>query len=414
MKIFKKLTLLILATSFILSCGPLKKLRTVTQGKVDKTNFIEEIPFEYNNGQIFIDVEISKKKYKFIFDTGNDLTILNKNLLNEVNYKSKKVGNTITDANQAKNYSEYIALENIKLGSINFLNTGATTMNLSHFKEIYGCIEFDGIIGANLMRKAKWQIDYGKKIIRFTNNIENLTFNKKSFVFDMNSGNYGSFKIALSLNGVTEKFTFDTGYSGKISANKSLLDKINTNNNLDYTIQNGLTSIVAFGKSSGKSYYTNIQKIKFGAKEFNNQIVRFSENSSNLIGNEFLKNYVATIDWDKEKTYLDPTTEIKSETLSVFELLIAPNFIDNSIQVYNSWEDHKLDNQIEVGAKISTINNIDVSKFSREELCDFWTNKRGVIFDKETIEIELDDKSVKRNIILTKKQLLPKSVRKSL
>ena len=65
MKIFKKLTLLILATSFILSCGPLKKLRTVIQGKVDKTNFIEEIPFEYYNGQIFIDVEISKKKYKF-------------------------------------------------------------------------------------------------------------------------------------------------------------------------------------------------------------------------------------------------------------------------------------------------------------------------------------------------------------
>ena len=183
---------------------------------------------------------------------------------------------------------------------------------------------------------------------------------------------------------------------------------------IDYTIKNGIKSYSAFGKLSEKSYYAMVLKIKFCVSELNNQIVSFSENSSNLIGNEFLKNYVVTIDWDKEKTYLDPTTEIKPETLSVFELLIAPNFIDNSIQVYNTWEDHKLDNQIEVGAKISTINNIDVSKFSREELCDFWSNKRGVIFDKETIEIELDDKSVKRNIILTKKQLLPKSVRKSL
>ncbi|WP_395057730.1 retroviral-like aspartic protease family protein [Flavobacterium sp.] len=408
MKIFKKLTLLILATSFILSCGPLKKLRTVTQGKVDKTNFIEEIPFEYYNEQIFIDVEINNKKHKFIFDTGAYLTVLNEGLITDMNYKSKKIGHNITDANGNKSYSEYIEIKNIKLGNIDFLNTGATTMNLSHFKEMFGCTPFDGIIGANLMRKAKWQIDYTKKTIRFTDNIENFPSSKKTIIFDMNSGNYGNFKLDLNINGIQEKFTFDTGYSGKISANKSLLDKINTNNNLDYTIQNGLTSIVAFGKSTGKSYYTNIQKLKFGANEFNNQIVRFSENSTNLIGNEFLKNYVVTIDWDKEKTYLDPITEIESDRLNVFEILIAPNFSDNSIQVYNSWEDHKLQNQIEIGTKITAINKIDVSKFNQQELCDFWTNKKRTIFDKETIEIEINDKSVRRNVILTKKQLLPK------
>ena len=193
-----------------------------------------------------------------------------------------------------------------------------------------------------------------------------------------------------------------------------MLDKIETANTINYTIKNGIKSFSAFGKSSEKSYYAMVLKIKFGVSELNNQIVSFSENSSNLIGNIFLENYIVTMDWDKEKTYLDPITERKPHILNAFEILIAPNFSDNSIQVYNSWEDHKLENQIEIGTKITAINKIDVSKFSQQELCDFWANKRRTIFDKETMEIEIDDKSIKRNVILTKKQLLPKPFVKSL
>lgn len=145
---------LIIATIILVGCTPLKRLKTVTQGKVESKNYYEEIPFEYYNGEIIIEVEISAKKYHFVFDTGADLTQIDDDLLHQIAYKSNKVTNTITDANNTKKKSEYITVENIQIGTINFAQTGAFVADLSHFSEMFGCLEFDGIIGSNLMRKS--------------------------------------------------------------------------------------------------------------------------------------------------------------------------------------------------------------------------------------------------------------------
>ena len=88
-----KILILIILTS---SCAPLKRLKTVTQGNVEQKSFQEEIPFYYYNNTIILEVIIDEKAYNFVFDTGNDLTSIDNDLIPIINTKSNNVSNDIT------------------------------------------------------------------------------------------------------------------------------------------------------------------------------------------------------------------------------------------------------------------------------------------------------------------------------
>ena len=56
---------------------------------------------------------------------------------------------------------EYVLLPKVTVGCVDFLNTGAAIADLKR-SSVIACLNVDGIIGANLMQKAIWQIDYEK------------------------------------------------------------------------------------------------------------------------------------------------------------------------------------------------------------------------------------------------------------
>lgn len=403
----KKHIILFFLVIIVVGCTPLKRLKTVTQGNVESKNYYEEIPFTYYNGEIIIEVEISSVKYHFVFDTGADLTQIDDDLRNQIEHKSNKVSNTITDANNTKQKSEYIAIENIKIGTINFSNTGAFVSDLSHFDEMFGCLEFDGIIGSNLMRKSNWQIDYDQKVLRFTDEISKLSTNEVVFAFKTHSGKYGPPKINLEINGQKEKFTFDTGYSGSITSNLSFFKLLNSNEKLATTSYN-YSNFSAYGKTIVKANSAYIPKVQIDDLKLHNKLINFKENGSNLIGNAFFQNYLVTLDWKNERVYLAPRHEMEDEVLKSFEVLFAPDYTDNSIRINSTWDDHQLKEKIEIGSKISTINSINVSNFNKQELCEYWNTEKKTIFNNDTIEIEVIQNGRAEKIVLTKKQLLPK------
>lgn len=398
---------LIIATIILVGCTPLKRLKTVTQGNVESENYYEEIPFEYYNGEIIIEVEISAKKYYFVFDTGADLTQIDDDLLHQIAYKSNKVTNTITDANNTKKKSEYITVENIQIGTINFAQTGAFVADLSHFSEMFGCLEFDGIIGSNLMRKSNWQIDYDQKVIRFTDEISKLSSNQVAFAFKTHSGKYGPIQINLEINGQKEKFTFDTGYTGSFTSNLSFLKLLNSDRKMATTAYT-FSNLSAYGKTIVKASSAYIPKLQMEDLKLYNKLINFKENGSNLIGNAFFQNYLVTLDWKNERVYLVPKHEIEDDALKSFEVLFSPDYTDNSIRINSTWDDHQLKEKIEIGSKIITINTVTVSNFNKQELCDYWNTTKKTIFNNDTIEIEVFQNGMAQKIVLTKKQLLPK------
>ena len=164
----------ILMTILVLqSCSTLKVSKLLKKGSVENTEFLEEIPFNYVNDLIFIDVVIKGNSYNFIFDTGAEISVIGEHIKNEVNYKNVTSyaveTSTMTSVNQ-----EFVALEDLTVGSVLFERTGAAIMDISHFDAFFGCRTVDGILGNNLMRKAAWQVDYQNKKIILSDDISKI------------------------------------------------------------------------------------------------------------------------------------------------------------------------------------------------------------------------------------------------
>lgn len=404
----KKNLLIILILSFLINgCSSLKRLKTVTQGNVIQQNYLEEIPFKFIDNQIIIEVEINNKLYPFVFDTGNDLTSIDLTLLEQIDYNSNKVTNEITDASKKTRVNEYVSIENLKIGDVEFENIGAQTSDFSHFKQINACNHYVGLIGSNLMRKAKWQIDYQNKTLKITDNIKELSIHKDATSFKTNSGNYGSADIKILLNGIEDNYTFDTGASSFISANKILFDKVNSKKQIQYTTRTGINSFTAHGFTTGTNYKSLIDNIKLKDIELTNQIVNFEKDKSNILGNDFLKHYLVTLDWKEEFFYLEKRTDFEKAEINQYELIFYPNYLKNKIEVYGYWNDNKLEKTVALGSEILSLNGIDVSNFNTSELCDFWYNSKEV-FMTETIKAIILDEGETKNTQLNRKQLLPK------
>lgn len=404
----KKLFIYTITTFLLTNCNSLKRLKNVTQGNVFENNFIQEIPFDYYEDLIFIKVFINNNNYNFLFDTGWDLTAVGNHILEDINISKVNVSGISTDAANKNIKFDYLTLENINIGTINFINIGVFSHDFTHLSERLGCLgSFDGVIGNNLIRKAKWQIDYKNKVIRISDKIEQFSIDEKSFIIPIKTKSYGHAYIDIELNGNKEKFSFDTGFSGKFQSDLKLFEKLKSDKNIEYTVKNGFSGIQANGGTSGQTFVSIIEDFKMSNIRLNNQRFDFEKGESSLIGNEFFEDFIVTIDWEEKHIFLEKQTEFTMDTLSAYELLFAPNYLKNQFQFYNTWLDYQLDEPTNLTSKILSINSIDVSDLSTIELCDLWNINNSKLLTKN-VEIEILDNGNKKKIILTKKQLLPK------
>lgn len=402
-----KLFIVVLLFLLTVSCTTLKVLKTVTQGKVKQTNYLEEIPFIYYNDIIIVALTIDGANYHFIYDTGNDLTTINGDVVDKIKTTSNNVSNETKDGNNVSTKNKYISINNITIGNINFENTGAQIFDHSIFEQILGCdLKISGILGSNLMRKAKWQIDYTNKTIRFSDKIGLLNVTNEHVALEIYARKYGSAILEMQLNGVRDDYNFDTGFSGFIAADLTVFDSLNSSNEVQHT-KSLVTTYYGNGKAVEENVDAYIKGIDMGRISRKNQIVNFSKGSPNIIGNKFWENYLVTMDWQDKQLYLKPIKEMEPGVLNQYEYKFAPNFETNKFAFYNKWNEHNLENAFSLEVEILSINGINVENLTNETLCSIWKNQKDNLLT-DVVEMEIMENGVKRKIKLTKKQLLPK------
>jgi len=400
-------TINILILLFIFSgCTTLKKLKLAKQGSIGKTNFLEEINFDYHNDLIFVKVSINNNKYNFLYDTGWDITAVSPKVVNDNSLKDTGLSHAYEDAANAKEDFRFLVLDKISIGDIPFKNIAAFTKDFSHFEKILGCIKFDGIIGNNLMRKAKWSIDYTEQIITVTDNLNQIPNLNKAIKIPIKVASYGGANIKVKLNKVDEKFKFDTGFSGAFKANHKLFKKLNQAARF-YTTKEGFTGMQATGETKGISYISLIQNLNLPNLNLNDQIVQFDKDNSSLIGNKFFKNFVLSIDWDNKMLYLNPRGKIDGSILKTYKYLFAPNYTKNRIEFYNHYPGHKFGENIAIDSEILEVNGYDVTSLSKNELCEFWSSSKEIFFTDSVSLLILED-GIHKELELIKMKLLPK------
>ena len=195
---------------------------------------------------------------------------------------------------------------------------GAVSLEMKFAKTKF-CEKLDGIIGSTLIKKAKWQIDYDKQVIRLSNDISNLITGKPEYTLNTNqpSKGWGAETIELNIDGYVSQFNFDTGNGReKIVLHPRKLEEI--------TIKNK-ESVISYGFDKSNTDYKLIaETVTIGTLKFDDQAISLQNEVGNtqLLGNRFFELFLVTIDWDQHHVYLDPIKEILSDKLIGFELVL--------------------------------------------------------------------------------------------
>lgn len=287
----QKKTILILTIFclMITNCFSQNRKQISKRGFVGSKDYFVEIPFDYIGKHIFIELVISDKKHYFLFDTGYEITSIDRETAKEINYKFKKEiefsGSSFT-----KQKVDLIELPNISISNVNFEKTYGILQDLSLIKQNYKTIKISGVVGNNLIRKTNWQIDYKKKVIRISNKTSKFHIPKTSKIVKLNNENWGLGYVDVQINTKSHKFLFDLGSSGKFTANISFSKYLNEKNTVNQELKQTFP----------------IDTIKIGEIELPNQSITLEKGVSSLIGNTFFENYLLTIDWTKNILYLTP------------------------------------------------------------------------------------------------------------
>ena len=298
----KKLLLSTFAMLLLLtSCSGLKTFKLMKSGEVEQEEFKVNIPFEYNLGMIILKVNISGEEYDFLLDTGAP-NVISKELAQKYglsNIFERKFG----DSQGQTSDLGMIKLDEISIGGINFLNTGAAVADLKQSKEV-GCLQIDGLIGSNLMRKAVWKFDYENQIITISNSVASLNISESSEKIPFLTHITGTPIIDITLNDVKEKNVIvDLGSNGDIWLSKKTFNKlVDTDPTISRTVSFGSSSSGLYGIGAKDSIqHALISDISFGDVALKNTVVKFSNEALSTIGINYFKNYDLIINWfDKE------------------------------------------------------------------------------------------------------------------
>lgn len=378
-----------------------KMLEWANQGTVTNKSYNSEIPFRYIDGYIFVDIIQNDKRYNFLFDTGAEATVIDKSIINAFQYKSSAT-TTLSGPLFTTEEVKTITLSSIYISDVEFVDTGAISIDMKFAKTMF-CDQVDGMIGSNLLKKAKWQIDYEKKVIHFSNDISNLITQEPKYTLKTNlpAKGYGTETVELNIDGNVSQFNFDTGNGRE----KIVLSPSNLSN----FITKNKNVILEYGFSKSALDYKLLAKsVTIGDLKLNNQTINFQREvkKEQLLGNLFFENFLVTVDWEKHQLFLEPTKNVGSDTFVGFELNFKPNFETNKIEIATGLRTFTKKNKIRNGAFLLKVNETDVSNFSYEEFCEFWNLEWSKIKDTEILNLIISQNGKSNEIVVTKKKLI--------
>ena len=378
-----KLLFSLIVLTLITSCASSKINKTLKQGNIVQEDFKTTIPFEYRKGLIILKVTIENETYDFILDTGAS-NVLSKELAEKLNVKSLGSEN-VTDIHKTSQLLNYTKIGNIEIGGINFQNTIAAISDFNSGE--LACLNADGFIGSNLMRFAVWDFDFKNQLITITDNEQKLNIPSDAIESKMFIGTASSVPSIISyingdkaLNNLIDLGNNSTPHLSYLN----FVKQKESNKITKYIAGSGYSGIGMYGKGEKKNEYSaKIDEIKIGDHIIKNKIMRVKNGKTNL-GLLFFKNYRLILNWKAKNIKMVQESTSNNTELNHFGF--NPNFNKNKVFVDFIYNDTAASKLLQIGDQILQINNIDYSKITNENKCDYFND--GII-SKGTDEITI-------------------------
>lgn len=368
-------SVLILTTS----CTSISKL--YKSGSVEPSEFMGRTTFETAFDLIIIPVEINGKRYRFLFDTGAPM-VISEELQNELGLKSVNQGN-VSDSQGKRNKEDYVWLDKMTIGGVDFLKTGSLVANLNLAPEIH-CIQIDGIIGANLMKLAVWKIENEKKRMFFASSKEKLNIaDSDRIVVEFDTKATFTPVVDLTVNDSTtiKRVTFDTGYGGYLTVNGNYLDPTLTVTEKSY----GYSSTGLYG-SSFDTVLDVMANMSIAGLNQNAPVVFSKAKKTNLLGMDFLNQFDVILDWKTNTVELYPI-KLKSQNIKSFGL--TPKWLDDKLIVGSVSKGSLAESDgIKVGDVIVKLNRWEFREPHLDTYCEMMLELHGKKTSVMALELE--------------------------
>lgn len=283
---------------------PKDVLNWINTAKSENKNFYFEIPFEYRNNEIVIQVRIGNQTYDYIFDTGgyNNVT----DAIQAKNNFPILTKQTVGSSNKIKKEINIVKVDSLHIGQLVFQDIAALQMNFDESPTIKCTID-GGLIGASIIKNYIWQIDYPNKKIIVTDQIGKIASLKNAIKVPVTFNNRLMPYIEAKLNGKKEKMMFDLGSSTLFSLTEKAAKK--------HGIEKAIT-IEGGGTEGGNGiikepiHIINSGKIEIQDLHYSNKPVYYtSTNNESLIGNPIIKDYIVTMNFKDDEMYFLPIKE---------------------------------------------------------------------------------------------------------
>lgn len=248
--------------------------------KISAQNTLE-IPFEYKNNLMYIEVYVNDKKEKFIFDTGAP-NVVTKNFADATGLNLKSSRNVNGYLGKTKAYKASIPKINIEGKILNDTKVRVVDWKFLNDLNVAGIFSFDNAL---TLGYKTFSIDYKNKNIIFG------TQAPSNYDYKFKMTEKGNPRIIVD----KIKFLVDTANPLFGEANSQAF-KISEN------CQKVSFSSLSF-VNKDKELCNNSLKDEAG-KNFNLNYFKF-ENPINVLGNLVLQNYKVFIDFDKRELFLE-------------------------------------------------------------------------------------------------------------
>lgn len=356
------------------SCSLTKALKTgkhLSKASIKTpARFATSFPFEIKTGHLQIPVKVNGIDFLFYLDTGAP-TAVSSRLARQLEIKPVKLGERV---------DTLVTIDDLNFGGMSYNDVGGILVNSNDlFKR--SCTTIDGLVGANVMNKNIWQIDYVNKQIVVTNNMEDLRHIDSAIQIPFTTAPFTKTPILeLTLdNGQTVQLVYDTGFNGYVTLNTDSADKFIHSFPAEHVTRSlsvGYSSIL--GDSVAKvidTSYVIQATLKSGNNVLGNVPVtygrykNYSENKNGVIGNDFFKQSIVTLDWSTKTMYVYSTKPIEKiyKTWGMSYGMVDDKLIVGSI--VPGMEPQRLG--VSIGDEIIEVNGINIATLTARQRCDY-------------------------------------------
>ncbi|MEM8889845.1 MAG: retropepsin-like aspartic protease [Bacteroidota bacterium] len=335
-----------------------------------------EIPFETYRGLILLKASFNGVEGKFLFDNGASYSCVNQDFADRAGIKFRQ-GSNISDGNNRNTVVQESSAKDISINKIHFKNTGVYQIDT---KKFFPCKEdVDGILGASVINKINWRIDFKSKKIQ----ISSSAFENAGTSFPISISSNNSSFMTFELNDIPIRAKIDFGYQGDLKLREGEYKHKFSGMLADKSV--GISSLSISGLGKNDTTYDIYEGIEMRIDNTRLPYPPEVNLTKNLkykarIGIDFFKNYELVVN-SSEKEYLLKAYEEEFDKEDYRAYGVAIYQVEESYRIIQLKPAQVGDQRIEIMDEVLSINDRSVDSFP-----DFCTLREFLAKSREEAE----------------------------